>query len=151
METNLSKTILRVIKEQEYSSSNDEKDNPKTNGNFCKLISLLFHSITQVHTFHFQTKTYSEHKALQKYYEGIVDLVDSLVESYQGKYGIISGYENYNIDRYKNTESTIKYLSELYSKIENLRSCCKDSFIQNQIDTLCELINSTNYKLKFLK
>ena len=50
METNLSKTILRVIKEQEYSSSNDEKDNPKTNGNFCKLISLLFHSITQVHT-----------------------------------------------------------------------------------------------------
>jgi hypothetical protein len=39
----------------------------------------------------------------------------------------------------------------LCGKVEKLRNCCKDSYIQNQIDTVCELINSTLYKLRFLK
>ena len=38
-----------------------------------------------------------------------------------------------------------------YSSYLNTRNCCKDSYIQNQIDTVCELINSTTYKLRFLK
>jgi hypothetical protein len=114
-------------------------------------MSLLLHSQTQVHALHLQTDSYSEHKALQNYYEGIDGLVDGLVESYQGKYGIIKGYKSYDITEYKSTESTIKYLKELCGKVEKLRNCCKDSYIQNQIDTVCELINSTLYKLRFLK
>ena len=49
-----------------------------------KLISYLFHSQTQVHIFHLQTTSFAEHKALQDYYDGIDDLIDGLVESYQG-------------------------------------------------------------------
>jgi hypothetical protein len=89
--------------------------------------------------------------ALNGYYDGIGDIVDGLVESYQGKYGIIKGYKSYDIVEYKSTESTIKYLKDLCGKVEKLRDCCKDSYIQNQIDTVCELINSTLYKLRFLK
>jgi hypothetical protein len=44
-----------------------------------------------------------------------------------------------------------KYLQELCGKVEGLRDCCEDSYIQNQIDTVCELINSTLYKLRLLK
>ena len=97
---------------EEEEDKRDEKET--NNGDFAEMMSILLHSQTQSHTLHLQTESYSEHKALQNYYEGIDGIVDGLVESYQGKYGIISGYENYNIDRYKNTESTIKYLSELY-------------------------------------
>jgi len=121
------------------------------NGEFVEMISLLLHSRTQTHTLHLQTDSYSEHKALQKYYEGIDGIVDGLVESFQGKYGIIGGYTSYDIEGYKSTESTIKYLQGLCGKVEGLRDCCEDSYIQNQIDTVCELINSTLYKLRFLK
>lgn len=121
------------------------------NGDYCEMISLLLHSRTQTHTLHLQTESYPEHMALNGYYDGIGDIVDGLVESYQGKYGIIKGYKTYDITEYKSTESTIKYLKELCGKVEKLRNCCKDSYIQNQIDNVCELINSTLYKLKFLK
>jgi len=121
------------------------------NGEFVEMISLLFHSRTQTHALHLQTDSYSEHNALQKYYEGIDGIVDGLVESFQGKYGIIGGYTSYDIEGYKSTETTIKYLQGLCGEVEGLRDCCEDSYIQNQIDTVCELINSTLYKLRFLK
>jgi hypothetical protein len=121
------------------------------NNDYVEMISLLLHSRTQTHTLHLQTESYPEHKALNEYYDGIVDIIDGLVESYQGKYGIIKGYKSYDIVEYKSTESTIKYLKDLCGKVEKLRNCCKDSYIQNQIDTVCELINSTLYKLRFLK
>ena len=124
----------------------------KSEGNdYSEMISLLLHSRTQAHTLHLQTESYPEHMALNGYYDGIGDIVDGLVESYQGKYGILKGYKSYDLTEYKSTESTTKYLKELCGKIEKLRDCCKDSYIQNQIDTACELINSTVYKLRFLK
>ena len=118
---------------------------------FTEMISLLLHSRTQIHTFHLQTKSYSEHMALNGFYDGIGDLVDGLVESYQGKYSILKGYQNYKLEDYKDGTNTINYLKDLCGKVEDLRDCCKDSYIQNQIDTVCELINSTLYKLRFLK
>jgi hypothetical protein len=123
----------------------------KSNKDFSEMISLMLHSRTQAHTLHLQTKSYPEHMALNGYYDGIGDLVDGLVESYQGKYGIIESYKTYDLVPYKSTENTIKLLQDLCKKIEDLRDCCKDSYIQNQIDTVCELINSTLYKLRFLK
>jgi hypothetical protein len=127
--------------------------NEQKNGtsDYTEMVSLLLHSRTQAHTFHLQTESYAEHVALNDYYDGIVDITDGLVESYQGKYGILKGYKSYDIIEHKSTETSTKYLKDLCSKIEKLRSCCKDSYIQNQIDTACELINSTIYKLRFLK
>jgi hypothetical protein len=127
----------------------EQKENKS--GDFVEMMSLLLHSQTQVHALHLQTKSYSEHKALQNYYEGIDGLVDGIIESYQGKYDIIEGYKSYDIVNYKSTESTIKYLKDLDNKVQKLRGCCKDTFIQNQIDNVNELINSTLYKLRFLK
>jgi hypothetical protein len=115
------------------------------------MVATLLHSQTQVHIFHLQTKTYSEHKALQNYYEGIDGLVDSIVESYQGKYEIITGYKTIKTVDYKSTEQVISYFKELDENIEKNRTSVKESYIQNQIDTVQELIYSTLYKLRFLK
>jgi hypothetical protein len=115
-----------------------------------KLISYLFHSQTQVHIFHLQTTSFAEHKALQGYYEGIDGLVDGLVESYQGKYGIINGYENFRMLGYTNKQQVITYFEALAKTVSALRQPIQDSYLQNQVDEIMTLIESTLYKLKYL-
>lgn len=119
--------------------------------NCVKLISYLLHSRTQVHIFHLQTPSFAEHKALNEYYDDIVGLVDELVESYQGKYGIVKGYLNFNLHDYESPEQVIGYLEALSNKITALRKDVQETYLQNQIDTVEALIQSTLYKLKFLK
>jgi hypothetical protein len=118
--------------------------------NFPKLISYLFHSRTQAHVFHLQTPSFAEHKALNDYYDEIVELVDGLTESYQGKYGILRGYSNYPILEYTDKNQVIAYFKALVNKICELREGIIDSYLQNQVDTIMELLQSTLYKLKCL-
>jgi DNA-binding ferritin-like protein len=131
------------------------KSNPATEtSDLVDMIATLLHSQSQVHIFHWQTKSqssFSEHKALQEYYDGIDGLVDNIVESYQGKYEIITGYKTIKTVDYKSTEQVIAYFKELDENIEKNRTSVKESYIQNQIDTVQELIYSTLYKLRFLK
>jgi hypothetical protein len=117
---------------------------------FATLISYLFHSRTQTHIFHLQTTSFAEHIALQGYYDGIIPLVDGLVESYQGKYGIITGYSNFKLVEYTNSAQTVAYLEQLCDAIYQTSKSIKDTYIQNQLDTITELIKSTIYKLKNL-
>jgi hypothetical protein len=134
------------------NESDDNQDDESSNHNedFCEMVCQLLHSQTQVHIFHLGTKSYAEHKALQGYYEGVDALTDGLVESYQGKYGLLTNYKSYKNQSYKNKNQVLKYFTGLLSMIEEKRDCCDDSYIQNQIDTVQELIYSTMYKLKFL-
>jgi hypothetical protein len=117
-----------------------------------QFVSTLMSSRTQAHIFHLQTPSFAAHTALQLYYEGIVPLVDGLVESYQGKHGIITGYGNIAIQEYESCEAIIMYFETLCSYVDKSRGMvCQDSYLQNQIDTIVELIKSTIYKLRFLK
>ena len=141
--------FLREQEEEENTQS--ENNESKSSSGFKDMVSILLHSQTQVHIFHLQTKSYAEHKALQGYYEGIDVLVDGLIESYQGKYDVITQYNSIKNEDYKSNEQIIKYFKALDTMIEKNRKGVKESFIQNQIDTVQELINSTVYKLRFLK
>ena len=137
--------------EEDDQEEEDGEVEDESNDDFCEMVCNILHSQTQVHILHLQTTSYSEHKALQKYYEGIDGLVDGIVESYQGKYGIIKNYKTFKIEQYKNGKKTISYFERLLDIIENNRDSVDDTYIQNQIDTVQELINSTIYKLKYLK
>jgi hypothetical protein len=117
---------------------------------FSKLISYLFHSRTQVHVFHLQTNSFAEHMALQGYYDNIIELIDKLVESYQGKYGIVKDYTSFNILPYENKQQVITYFDALYNTINAMRQGIIDSYLQNQIDGIVELTEQTLYKLKYL-
>jgi len=117
-----------------------------------QFVSTLLASRTQAHIFHLQTPSFAAHKALNEYYENIVDIIDGLVESYQGKYGIITGYVNVTIQEYQSCDGIKMYFSTLCALIEKSRSMiCQDSYIQNQIDEVVAEINSLLYKLKYLK
>jgi high-affinity Fe2+/Pb2+ permease len=139
-----------LMREQKEDNEAEVKET-KTGSGFKDMVSILLHSQTQVHIFHLQTKSYSEHKALQRYYEGIDALVDGIIESYQGKYDVVTGYNSIKTEEYKSSEQVIKYFKALDSMVEKNRKSVKESFLQNQIDTVQELIFSTLYKLRFLK
>ena len=115
-----------------------------------KLLAYLMHSRTQTHVFHLQTKSYAEHMALNGYYDGIVGLIDGMAESFQGKNGIIEKYDNFKLESYKDKDQLIKYFESLGKTVESLQSKFKDTYIQNQVDTVSELIYSTKYKLEHL-
>jgi hypothetical protein len=117
-----------------------------------QFISTLFASRTQAHVFHLQTDSFAAHSALNAYYDEIVGITDGIVESYQGKYGIISGYGNIALQEFQNCEGVISYFETLCMYVEKSRQVLpQDTYIQNQIDEVVALINSTIYKLRFLK
>lgn len=138
--------------ESDDNQDDEDSDEDSTghNEDFCEMVCQLLHSQTQVHIFHLGTKSYAEHKALQNYYEGIDDLTDGLIESFQGKYGLLTNYKSYKNQSYKNKNQVLKYFTSLLNTIEEKRESIEDSYIQNQIDGVQELIYSTMYKLKFL-
>ena len=132
-----------------------EEQSKKSGGKkLVEMVSELFNSEIQTHMFHLQTKSqssFAEHMALGGYYTEIGEKLDGLIESYQGKYDIVKGYKSYSFEDYKNVEQLIKYFNGLADMVANKRDCCKDSYIQNQIDNIEELIYSTLYKLRNLK
>ena len=117
-----------------------------------ELASILFHSRTQAHVFHLGVSgagSYAAHVALQGYYEEIVGLTDSLVESYQGKNGLIQFKPVVNLDNNCDTRNIIDYFDKLCMIVKTLRQApnLADSYLQNQIDNVEDLIYSTKYKL----
>ena len=115
----------------------------------AKFLSTLFNSRDQAHIFHLQTSSYAAHKALNEYYDEIVDIVDGLVESYQGKYGIITNYpHSYHLPK----NPPLAYLESLQGFVQEARqSLPQDSELQNEIDSIATLLNSTCYKLTRLR
>jgi len=117
-----------------------------------QFVSTLMAARTQAHIFHLQTPSFAAHKALNEFYDNIVDLIDGFVETYQGKYGIITGYSNVALQEYQSCEGIIMYFTTLCMFIEKSRSMvAQDSYLQNQIDEVVAEIHSLLYKLRFLK
>lgn len=108
----------------------------------------LLHAATNGHILHLQTKSYSEHKALQKYYEELPDLVDTIIEEWQGAYQKIVEYPN----MYEPPKAdALQEVMEIRDFLAKNRAIVGDySSIQNSVDALMSLLDSTVYKLTFL-
>jgi DNA-binding ferritin-like protein len=117
-----------------------------------ELASILFHSRTQAHVFHLGVSgagAYAAHIALQGYYDEIVGLTDGLVESFQGKNGLIEFKPVAGLDNNCDTRNIIAYFDKLIAIVRTLRQVpeLQDSYLQSQIDLIEELLYSTKYKL----
>lgn len=117
-----------------------------------ELASVLMHSRTQAHIYHLRVKgsgAFAAHLALQGYYEGILLLLDGLVEGYQGKNDLVEFVNVDSIDNNASIDNVVKYFDKLTAIVEKLRkdSTLQDSFFQNEIDNIAMLIYSTKYKL----
>ena len=149
-ESQLQELIKRKLREQEEEEIEVDVEETESDGiNISELGSRLLHSQSQTHIFHLQTDSYAEHKALQKYYEGIDGLLDSLIEAYQGENEIVKNYESYPMTSYQGKESVIGFFEDLLNTVRTLTEDYP-SYLRNLIDDIEVLITSTLYKLKRL-
>jgi hypothetical protein len=120
----------------------------KYNESAAAFVSVLFHSATVTHFMHLQTKSFAQHMALGEYYDAIVELADKWAEAFQGCYDIIT---NYPKDFHLATDP-VKYLTQIKEFVDDIRKDLpSESQLQNIVDEIADQIDSTLYKLRFLK
>jgi hypothetical protein len=111
----------------------------------------LFSLQTSAHSLHLDTRSYAEHKALGKLYEGIHEMKDSILES-------LMGYQNgKRIGKAKLDEFPTYSQEEVTSLIKNGMDFSKDLYtwaedkgycdISNKAQDLSGLFASTKYLL----
>lgn len=109
----------------------------------------LLHAITNTHILHLRANSTATHLALGEFYPQLEELVDSLVESYQGKYGKI---EQYGTTYDAPVESPVEYMIGLLEYVVKTRvDIPKDTYIQNIVDEVEQTIAGTLNKLRFYK
>jgi hypothetical protein len=116
----------------------------------CDFIGALFLARDVTHSVHLNTRSYAKHKALQKFYESIIDLADAFAETYQGRHGLIGPI---TLSSAKKTTNVVQFLEGQLAEIEENRYkfCDKeDSTMQQLVDNIIELYLKTLYKLRFL-
>ncbi len=106
----------------------------------------LFQTRDIIHLAHLRTSSYAKHKALNKYYEDLIDLTDKLIESYQGEFGV----QNIEIPASK-YEDPIKRLSSLLDNTTKIGLSFKESDYLNILDEIKTTTKQTIYKLKYLQ
>lgn len=118
-----------------------------------EFIGNLLHSATITHFMHLSAQgegSYAKHKALGNYYDEIVEVTDTLAEAIQGKTGeLISGYPTMFANV---TGEPLEYLKSLRNYVQDNREQLPlESNIQNEVDAITTLLDSTIYKLTFLR
>lgn len=98
------------------------------------------------HLAHWKTKSFSEHKALNEFYDELLELIDGFVEQYQGYYGgrmAISRDGGNSDDIRKSLEGSMEWIESNRYEI-----CDKtETPLQNTIDEIVRLYQHTLYML----
>lgn len=109
-------------------------------------VLMLMHARTNAHMLHLQTRSFAQHMALDELYKGLPDLIDAFVENFQGVYGVI---DEYPADYTPPKSDPIVEIGYLARSIKREReSLPQDSQLQNIVDEIATLVDTTNYKLK---
>ncbi len=111
------------------------------------ILHRLFETRDQIHYWHLQTTSYAEHKALNQFYDELLDLADSFIETYQGEYGRIKGKIGINIIDYSTPENTVNYLQSFQEFLEQGARKINDTDLNNQLDEMLSLTKQTLYLL----
>lgn len=121
--------------------------------NVCgELVTRCFQARTDAHIAHLMTRSFEAHKALNEFYDEIVELADDFAESAQGRYGVLEYpmiMPRHSKVDYKTPQSIPEGLREWID--DNRAECTDHSELQNVIDEIVGLCNSTIYKLTTLK
>lgn len=113
-----------------------------------EFIVRCMHARTNAHILHLKSRSYAQHKALQGFYEGLVELIDRYAEAYQGSFGLIEDYSG----RYVSAETPQKLIDGLCDYIDENKDelSAGEESLENVLAEMCELCQSTAYKLRFL-
>lgn len=113
----------------------------------AEIIGVMFMSRTYAHMAHLKTGSFSQHKALNEFYDGVVDLADSLAEASQGLFGRL---DIPFVDMMDSVTEPIKGIENQAAKIKQLGSTCSEPYLGNILQEIEALYRKTLYLLKEL-
>lgn len=117
-------------------------------------VSDMMNARTSFHMLHLKVKgsgAYAAHVALKDFYDALPDILDSIVEGYQGVTERLLECEYMAPRPLYTVEDALVYLRELHQRVTMLQDKVPYSEIVNNMDLLKDQINSLKYKLLFLK
>lgn len=125
-----------------------EKEKEKQNeaNSINELASLLLLSIDIAHKLHWKTSSFAQHNALDEYYKEFPELVDELIEAYQGCYLKLISSELVEI----NTDNGLELMNVVINKIKEYKEKEQDSAIINILEECLGFVYKIRYKLNFL-
>lgn len=113
------------------------------NSFFSRLFAVRDHA----HKLHLSTKSYAQHKALDGFYDGLLALIDQIIETYQGQYDLVK----LNLSNDKESDDPEAFIRDFANYIKESRKLFEgDSHLQNIMDEIMSLAYQTLYKLRFL-
>lgn len=115
-----------------------------------RLIAVLFLSRELAHREHLRTKSYSQHMALNTFYDEVIGIADSIAEAYQGRYGIIESIPMLDAPDKAPIDVVLEGQLALVEKLRYSAVDKTETSIQNLIDEAVALFLSTLYKLRNL-
>lgn len=111
-----------------------------------QFVGMALRDRDEAHIAHWKTKSFADHKALNEFYDSLLDLIDVFVEQYQGYYGgrmDISREEGNSSDIQNVLESSMEWIeSNRYEICEKT-----ETPLQNTIDEIVRLYQHTQYML----
>lgn len=118
----------------------------KSNVTVANIFGTLQECVTITWRLHLKTRKHHIHVTLNEFYDKALDIVDDIIEQYQGIYGVVEDtFTNCIVSEGK---SESEYLTELKTFVENNRCVLGDhSEINSTIDEFLALIDSTIYKI----
>jgi len=116
-----------------------------------ELVTYLLSMVNQYKIFHWQTTSYSQHKAFDSIFGDLNGLVDDFVETYMGKYGRVIALGGFKIEVDNLTkENALTYTDKcIYFLTEKLPSnlASKDTDLLNIRDEMLGKLNQLKYLL----
>ena len=123
------------------------------------VVTPLLTILNQIKIYHWQTKSFSEHKALDSTYDALGGLIDEFVETYQGIFGRIrsaSGSFVFELENLQTNSEGLMSESDLLMKVDQwivyLKTFDQDENLKNKTDLLNirdEMLGTLN-QLKYL-
>ena len=112
-------------------------------------VSRVFATRNAAHIAHWNTKSFAQHVALGDFYDGLIDIIDELVETYQGNFGPIGLVAPSQSDP---KLDIIQVLAQDADWIAKNRGAIAGGItaLENILDELVGLYLKTIYKLKNL-
>lgn len=114
-----------------------------------ELVGRVFAARDIAHRAHWRTTSYSVHEALNGFYKNLPELIDSIIEAYQGLLGLVEP----EILLAEDPKDLLVWMKGEADWIEANREiiCMGSNAVANLVDTLTGRYLATIYKLENLK
>lgn len=116
------------------------------------IVTKLLTYQNQIKILHWQTTSYSEHKALDGIYESLEASIDEFIETFMGKYGRIISQTTFNLtlENYKNMAPQnlmTEIENYLITELPTMLNAKTDTDLLNIRDEMLGSVNQTKYLL----